>query len=122
MSNKITETPDQPKRRNQNAPTPDATREPFSTPGTKAEIDSAGKGMVTQAHPPVGPAIERSEAESRDEAGDPGIGLPHERDQSPHMTAAQPDPQIEQAAKDISNGLKDTSKAAETDAAYKKFR
>ena len=36
------------------------------------------------------------------------------------MTDGQNSPVIEQAAKDIDNGLKDTSKAPEMDRAYKK--
>ena len=49
------------------------------------------------------------------------LELPSDRDQALDMTRSQPDPRIEQAAKDIKEGRKDTSKAAETDQAYKKL-
>ena len=57
----------------------------------------------------------------RDESVKASLELPHERDQAQDMTSPQPDPVIEQAAKDIDNGLKDTSKALETDRTYKKL-
>ncbi len=37
-----------------------------------------------------------------------GLALPHERDQSTHSTAAQPDPVIVQAKRDIDAGWVDT--------------
>lgn len=49
------------------------------------------------------------------------LELPRDRDESLDMTRAQPSPEIEQAAKDIEKGLKDTSKAPEMDKAYKKL-
>ena len=36
------------------------------------------------------------------------------------MTNHQPDPVIDQAAKDVASGKQDTSRALETDRAYKK--
>ena len=49
------------------------------------------------------------------------LELPHERDQATDMTAAAPDPQVEQAAKDVAKGIKDTSKSPEMDATYRKL-
>jgi len=49
------------------------------------------------------------------------LELPSDRDQAQDMTSDQPDPQIEQAAKDVKDGKKDTSKAPEMDKAYKKL-
>lgn len=42
----------------------------------------------------------------------PNLALPHERDESPDATAAQPDPVIEQAARDLDAGLVDTDMRA----------
>lgn len=49
------------------------------------------------------------------------LELPSDRDQAQDMTADQPDPRIEQAAQDIKDGKKDTSKATETDQTYRKL-
>ena len=49
------------------------------------------------------------------------LELPSDRDQAGDMTSDQISPVIEQAAKDVKAGLKDTSKALETDQTYKKL-
>ena len=101
----------------------DAVKTPGENLNRKdAEIHSAGKGILAQAGPDAGIKSDPAETETQRLAGGPGTGLPHERDQSSEMTADQPDPRIQQAAKDIGNGLKDTSRGAETDKAYEKFR
>ena len=46
--------------------------------------------------------------------------LPHERDQSAHMTDGIPSRKVQQAAKDVARGLQDTSKSPEMDRAYQK--
>ena len=60
---------------------------------------------------------------SKDNALDPlqdSPKMPHERDQSVDMTGGIQSKEVQQAAKDIKNGLKDTSRAPEADAAYQK--
>lgn len=51
--------------------------------------------------------------------------LPHDRDETASASTDQPDgrpsPEIEQAARDIARGLKDTSRAPEMDRSYKKM-
>ena len=49
------------------------------------------------------------------------LSMPHERDQALDMTSDANDPQVEQAARDVKQGVKDTSKAPEMDQAYKKL-
>jgi hypothetical protein len=56
----------------------------------------------------------------KDASAEASLELPNDRDQSSDMTAAEPDPQVKQAAKDLKRGLSDTSKGAETDKAYQK--
>lgn len=56
----------------------------------------------------------------QDAAVEASLELPSDRDQSADMTAAEPDPLVQQAAQDLARGLSDTSKAAETDKAYQK--
>ena len=56
----------------------------------------------------------------KDAAVEASLELPSDRDQSTDMTAATPDPLIQQAAIDLKRGLSDTSKGAETDKAYQK--
>ena len=57
----------------------------------------------------------------KDQSAEASLETPNERDQATDMTNAQPDPRIEQAAKDVANGLQDTSKALETNRTYKKI-
>ena len=58
----------------------------------------------------------------RDAVDEAQLKLPNERDESVEITAKVPDPMIEQAAVDVKRGLQDTSKAVETDKAYKKLK
>ena len=46
--------------------------------------------------------------------------LPHERDESVDMTHGEPDPQIEQAYRDVQRGLQDTDRGPPADKAYQK--
>lgn len=48
--------------------------------------------------------------------------LPHERDESVGMTDGEPNELMKQGQADIERGLKDTSRANETDAAYRKLK
>ncbi len=57
----------------------------------------------------------------KDESVKNSLELPHDRDQAKDMTDRQPDPLIDQAGKDVASGMKDTSKALETDSTYKKL-
>jgi len=50
------------------------------------------------------------------------LALPHERDQSSHMTDGIPSSKVRQASKDVERGLQDTSKSVEMDRAYQKQR
>lgn len=53
------------------------------------------------------------------------LALPRDRDESVDMTGGKAndrhDPEIEQAARDLKAGLKDTSRAPEMDRSYKKM-
>ena len=62
----------------------------------------------------------RRQITPKDASVQASLELPSDRDQSTDMTAATPDPMIQQAAKDLKRGLSDTSKGAETDKAYQK--
>ena len=56
----------------------------------------------------------------QDSSVESSLELPHHRDQSLDMTSAKNSPLVEQAAKDLDKGIKDTSKAPEMHQAYKK--
>ena len=87
-----------------------------STPVTQA----AGKGMPSKdAREPQSSQAGR-QITPQDAAVEASLELPSDRDQSSDMTAATPDPLVQQAAEDLARGLSDTSKAAETDKAYQK--
>ena len=93
---------------------------PEPTPSNRPDQPVAGKG-----EPAKTPLEQRSQPgkhlDFKDESVKTSLELPHERDQAKDMTSQQPDPLMEQAAKDIANNLKDTSKALETDRTYKKL-
>lgn len=65
------------------------------------------------------PGHANTPADATDEAS---LALPHERDQSVDMTNNTPDPQVDQASKDLERGLKDTGKGPAMDAAYDKLK
>lgn len=48
--------------------------------------------------------------------------MPHDRDERVGMTNGQPTEPIQQAHDDVERGLKDTTRAPEADAAYKKLK
>ncbi len=50
----------------------------------------------------------------------PEARLPHERDQATSMTGGIRSPDVEQAYKDVTRGLKDTDKGPPMDRAYQK--
>ena len=96
-------------------PPSDQTRAP-ATPATPA----AGKGMPAKdAQEPQSSQAGR-QITPKDASVEASLELPSDRDQSTDMTAATPDPKVEQAAIDLKRGLSDTSKGAETDKAYQK--
>lgn len=82
---------------------------------------AAGKGMPAKT-----PLAQRSrpgkQTTQADSSVESSLALPHERDQSADMTSDATSPEVEQAARDLKKGIKDTSKAPEMDQAYKKLR
>ena len=94
---------------------------PDTAEANKASTAKTGKGMpaklVQVDRARVGPA-----QTPHDAAVEASLELPHERDQSTDMTTEQPNPTIEQAHRDVAQGLKDTSKGTEMDRAYKKLK
>ena len=95
------------------------TQKSTASPDNTPDQPAAGKGMPAREQKP-----QRSLPGQHETPGDSSVKntleLPNDRDQALDMTDGQTSPVIEQAAKDIDNGLKDTSKAPEMDRAYKK--
>ncbi|MDQ3059264.1 MAG: hypothetical protein M3R45_07010 [Pseudomonadota bacterium] len=92
------------------------------TPANTPDQPAAGKGMPArtpqpQTTPPGGqPTFEDGSIENT-------LELPHDRDQAVDMTGGEQSvPLMEQAAKDIEDGRKDTSKQPEMNQAYQKQR
>lgn len=85
-----------------------------------AETVAGGKGMPVR-EPRHQNAQSGRRASPKDVSVESSLELPSDRDQAEDMTAAVPDPKIEQAASDVASGMKDTSKAPELDQAYKKL-
>lgn len=69
---------------------------------------------------PAQPDSQSTQQDGGDVQGE--LALPHERDQSSHMTDGVPSNRVRQAAQDVERGLEDTSKATEMDRAYQKQR
>lgn len=59
--------------------------------------------------------------DATDGSAEGALELPNDRDQAKNMTSDKVDPLIRQAAKDLEEGLQDTSNALETDKVYKKL-
>lgn len=92
------------------------TRTP-PTPANTPRQPAAGKGMPArspqpQTTPPGGPGT------FKDGSIENSLELPHERDQALDMTSGQSSPRMAQAAKDIEDGRKDTSKQPEMNQTY----
>lgn len=96
------------------APSPSPDRSPSGAPGS-----SEGMPPKTPVDGRARPGHASTPADASDEAS---LALPHERDQSVGMTDGAPDPQVEQASKDLGRGLKDTGKGPAMDAAYDKLK
>lgn len=104
------------------SPTPPVTAAPATKPGGPDRApgepgSSRGITAVTPAKNP--PPTEETDPPSE---GAKGLPLPHERDQSTDMTDAQPDPQVQQASRDLSRGLQDTGKSVPMDKAYDRLK
>ena len=69
---------------------------------------------------PPGPDGRAAPQDGGDVEGD--MSMPHERDQSSHMTDGVPNSKVRQAGEDVERGLQDTSKATEMDRTYHKQR
>lgn len=76
--------------------------------------------MPAKDQQPQAPMVGK-QPDLKDGSAERHLELPSDRDQAPDMTSGQPDPRIEQAADDVKQGRKDTSKAVETDRTYKKL-
>jgi hypothetical protein len=96
------------------------TQKSITSPENTPDQPAAGKGMPAQDPQAQAPMVGK-QPDPKDSSAQDKLELPSDRDQALDMTSSQPDPRIEQAAKDIKDGRKDTSKAAETDQTYKKL-
>lgn len=81
---------------------------------------AAGKGLPAKEPQPQ-KSLPGRQPDARDSSAEQSLELPRDRDEAQDMTAGQVDPHIRQAARDLENGLQDTSKALETDKAYRKL-
>ena len=98
------------------------TQKSRTSPANTPDQPVAGKGMPAkdlqaQMQPPmVGRHLNQKDGSAAD-----SLELPSDRDQAQEMTDNQPSAHIKQAARDVNDGKKDTSKALEMDATYKKL-
>ena len=94
--------------------------------GRAAQHGPAGAPDRSEGMPAKTPSPGRSRpgqsATPKDASDESNLALPHERDQSSDMTDPQPDPQVQQAARDLKRNLQDTDKSAAMDRAYQKLK
>jgi hypothetical protein len=81
----------------------------------------SSEGMPTRT-PATGRSRPGQSVTPQDASDESSLALPHERDQTSNMTAAQPDPQIRQAARDLKQNLQDTDKSAAMNQTYQKLK
>ena len=96
-----------------------SSSKPAPTPSNAPDQPAAGKGKPSKTPLGQGRQVDKQQ-NLKDESVKGSLELPHDRDQASDMTSHQPDPVIDQAAKDVASGKQDTSRAVETDRAYKK--
>ncbi len=81
-------------------------RSPKSADGgerTEVQRDAAPRESINTGRPPHAPGDGPKPEQARE-----ALELPHERDQNLNATADEPDPVIEQAARDLADGQVDT--------------
>ena len=96
-----------------------------STPETINPADSATNTSEQGQKVHEGSAETRPDRTAQQQDGgdvEGDMSMPHERDQSSHMTNGVPNSKIKQGAKDVERGLQDTSKGLELDRTYQKQR
>ena len=116
------------------SPDSDAAAHPAQTAAPVASIRPIGRvepvapvapgtseGMPTRT-PVTGRSRPGQSVTPQDASDESSLALPHERDQASNMTAAQPDPQIRQAARDLKQNLQDTGKSAAMNQTYQKLK
>ena len=86
-----------------------------------AQTQAADQPGQTAGTPVKTPAAGRAETPG-DASDEASLALPHERDQSTDMTDAQPDPQVQQASRDLRRGLQDTDRSVPMDKAYDRLK
>ena len=86
-----------------------------------SEAPGSSEGMPTRT-PVTGRSRPGQSVTPQDASDESSLALPHERDQANSMTAAQPDPQIRQAARDLKQNLQDTDKSAAMNQTYQKLK
>jgi hypothetical protein len=75
------------------------------------------------AHINLSDAVTDSPSDApRDTPNDARLDLPHDRDENVGMTGGVSSPLVEQAARDLKRGIKDTSRGAEANVAYQKLK
>lgn len=90
-----------------------------TTSASSPDQPTAGKGMPAKDPKPQRSLPGQHET-PHDSAVKGTLELPHDRDQAVDMTSDENSLRVEQAAKDLQKGLKDTSKAPEMNQTYKR--
>ena len=71
---------------------------------------------------PANPTDANKRVDLTQSANSDQVVMPHERDEKVGMTGGISSPMVEQAAKDLLRGVKDTSRSVESNAAYEKLK
>lgn len=89
--------------------------------GSLPATPGSSQGMPSR-EPAASRAMPGKEASPRDASHEASLALPHERDQAVDMTEDKIDPVIDQAQKDLRQGLEDTDKRPAMNTAYQKLK
>lgn len=94
----------------QSPPRPPDAQAPYPGEGMPAKTPAPGRARPGRAETP------------QDASDEASLSLPHERDQSTHMTDPEPDPQVQQASTDLKRKLQDTGNSAAMNNTYQKLK
>ena len=98
------------------------TRSPVSRAQDKPPgPPGSSQGMPRRAAKPGRSRPGRAET-PQDASDEASLALPHERDQSTEMGEPLPDPQVQQAERDLRRGLQDTGNSPAMDSTYQKLK
>jgi hypothetical protein len=82
----------------------------------------SGTLRLSKHRPTVADDSAQAETNLTDTPSTDALDLPHEHDEHVGMTGGVPSPLVQQGARDLKRGIKDTSRSVEANVAYEKLK